>query len=221
MYWYRPKEVREEKTGLFLRWEKRFSGEKLHRSYNQYAKMFGVSARQITPSLDNLVTQGFIFKELKNITLPDGKQLYNVMYLSPNVEKIKFATYGDDYSNEIQNTFDLEGEKPKPKKDFSENTKKVQRVIDYLNEKTGKNYKAKSYVKIIIARFNDGFTEKDFFKVIDNKVSDWGNNEKMAPYLRPQTLFGNKFDSYLNQNINQKEEPKSETKSKMARMIDG
>ena len=39
----------------------------------------------------------------------------------------------------------------------------------------------------------------DFKKVIDNKINDWKNNNDMQKYLRPETLFGNKFESYLNQ----------------------
>jgi hypothetical protein len=34
--------------------------------------------------------------------------------------------------------------------------------------------------------------------VIDNKVSEWKNTE-MAKFIRPETLFGTKFESYLNQ----------------------
>ena len=40
---------------------------------------------------------------------------------------------------------------------------------------------------------------EDFKKVIDIKVQEWGKNEKMNKYLRPETLFGTKFESYLNE----------------------
>lgn len=78
-------------------------------------------------------------------------------------------------------------------------------IITYLNEKTGKNYrsKMKSTRRLIQARFNEGFTLEDFKKVIDNKVADWNHvpspgEKDMRPYLRPETLFGTKFESYLN-----------------------
>lgn len=78
-------------------------------------------------------------------------------------------------------------------------------IITYLNEKTGKNYrsKVKSTRRLIQARFNEGFTLEDFKKVIDNKVADWNHvpspgEKDMRPYLRPETLFGTKFESYLN-----------------------
>ena len=47
----------------------------------------------------------------------------------------------------------------------------------------------------------EGFTEQDFYDVIDNKVYEWGDNEKMRIYLRPTTLFGTKFESYLQGNV--------------------
>lgn len=73
-------------------------------------------------------------------------------------------------------------------------------VIDHLNNKTRSNYKSttKDTQKLIDARLKDGYTELDFIKVIDIKSNEWkGTN--FEKYLRPQTLFGNKFENYLNQ----------------------
>ena len=74
-------------------------------------------------------------------------------------------------------------------------------IIDYLNEKTGKAYKysTETTQRHIRARIKEGFTLEDFKNVIDWKVSQWGREEKMERYLRPQTLFGTKFESYLNE----------------------
>lgn len=73
-------------------------------------------------------------------------------------------------------------------------------IVDYLNSKTNKNYRAstRKTKSLINARMNEGFTLEDFKKVIDNKSSEWLNS-KMEQYLRPETLFGTKFESYLNQ----------------------
>ena len=73
-------------------------------------------------------------------------------------------------------------------------------IIDYLNSKTGKKYrdnvqKNKSLIK---ARWSEGYRLEDFKQVIDNMVTDWSGT-KYAKYLRPETLFGTKFDGYLNQ----------------------
>lgn len=73
-------------------------------------------------------------------------------------------------------------------------------IIDYLNFKTNSNYKytTQKTKDLIKARLNEKFTLEDFKKVIDNKFNDW-NNTDMAKYLRPETLFGNKFEGYLNE----------------------
>ena len=76
-------------------------------------------------------------------------------------------------------------------------------IIDYLNLRLGTNYKSSSAKtrSLIDARLNDGFTEDDFKVVIDKKYDEWRDNE-MSQYLRPETLFSNKFESYLNQKLN-------------------
>lgn len=71
--------------------------------------------------------------------------------------------------------------------------------IAYLNQVTSKNYKyIDKSIKLIKARYNEQFNLEDFKKVIDIKVGEWANSD-MEKYLRPETLFGSKFESYLNQ----------------------
>ena len=74
-------------------------------------------------------------------------------------------------------------------------------IVDYLNSKIGTHYRAttRKTQSLIKARMNEGFTVDDFKKVIDNKSAEWGKDSKMSKYLRPETLFGTKFESYLNQ----------------------
>lgn len=80
--------------------------------------------------------------------------------------------------------------------------KTFKEIISYLNEKAGTKYRASGSKtqRLIKARFNDGFNDEDFKKVIDIKVAEWSGTD-MAKYLRPETLFGTKFESYLNQQI--------------------
>lgn len=74
-------------------------------------------------------------------------------------------------------------------------------IVSYLNQKAERNYKdSTSKTKSLInARWNEGFSLDDFKKVVDNKVLEWKGNAEMSNYLRPETLFGTKFESYLNQ----------------------
>lgn len=82
----------------------------------------------------------------------------------------------------------------------------ISNIISYLNTVVGTNYKAnsKNTVRHISARLSEGYTEQDFYTVIDKMFSKWGADEKMSAYLRPETLFGSKFESYLNMKVQTK-----------------
>ncbi|WP_034991625.1 conserved phage C-terminal domain-containing protein [Liquorilactobacillus vini] len=73
-------------------------------------------------------------------------------------------------------------------------------IVSFLNDKAGTKYHSTSAKtkKLIHARFKDGFSLEDFKTVITKKTDEWLNTD-MAKYLRPETLFGTKFESYLNQ----------------------
>jgi len=73
-------------------------------------------------------------------------------------------------------------------------------IVTYLNEVTNKAYRTNnaSTIRLINARLNNGFTVEQFKYVIDIKASQWMNTEH-EKYLRPETLFGNKFEGYLNE----------------------
>lgn len=81
-------------------------------------------------------------------------------------------------------------------------------IIDYLNQKAGTNYRYKTAKNqnLIRARMKEGFTVDDFKKVIDIKVNNWKSDPKMNQYLRPVTLFGTKFESYLNERMTNKQQ---------------
>lgn len=71
-------------------------------------------------------------------------------------------------------------------------------LIQYLNEKTGSDYKADKANAVRVQSLLDlGYTPLQLRTVIDKKVSEWMTDEKMRPYLRPSTLFGDKFGEYL------------------------
>ncbi|UVM80049.1 MAG: hypothetical protein [Namikivirus ohi] len=76
----------------------------------------------------------------------------------------------------------------------------TEEIVDHLNQRAGTHYKATTANtrKLIKARLKEGFTVNEFKLVIDKKCADWLNNRDMARYLRPETLFGPKFENYLN-----------------------
>lgn len=74
-----------------------------------------------------------------------------------------------------------------------------ERIIAYMNSRLGTRYTVTAAVRDKInARFADGRTVEDFVEVIDTKADEWAGTPD-AKYLRPDTLFGTKFDGYLNQ----------------------
>ncbi|MDF2563756.1 MAG: hypothetical protein K0Q53_151 [Massilibacillus sp.] len=95
-------------------------------------------------------------------------------------------------------------------------------IIDHLNQVCGTNYKhtAESHKKHIRARWNEKYTLDDFKMVIDKKATEWLNTEQ-AKFLRPETLFGNKFDGYLNQLASNKPNNKPQSQLDMIKNLLG
>lgn len=83
--------------------------------------------------------------------------------------------------------------------DLSEDEQTIERVISYLNRKTDSKFRpnAKESIKYIKARIEDGARPEDFKEAVDNMCKKWLGNEKMEMYLRPKTLFGPEFWSYV------------------------
>ena len=81
-----------------------------------------------------------------------------------------------------------------------DNKELINNIVDYLNEKAGTSYRANSKQTAIHinARLKEGYSFDDFKRVIDKKCADWLTDSKMCEYLRPSTLFGTKFEQYLN-----------------------
>lgn len=87
-------------------------------------------------------------------------------------------------------------------------------VISFLNEKAGTKYKPTSSKTqtLIRARMNEGFTLEDFKVVIEKKCAEWMGTD-MEKYLRPETLFGTKFEGYLNSNSGKEAKHNGSTQS--------
>jgi len=79
----------------------------------------------------------------------------------------------------------------------------IKNIVSYLNDKTESKFKytTKSTQRKINARLNEGYKFDDFIAVIDKKYKEWKNTE-FEQYLCPDTLFGTKFEKYLNQKVN-------------------
>jgi len=75
----------------------------------------------------------------------------------------------------------------------------VKKIVEILNTHCRSSFKASTQatVRHIKARWREGWRESDFEEVISFKVGQWLTDPKMSQYLRPETLFGNKFEGYL------------------------
>lgn len=94
-------------------------------------------------------------------------------------------------------------------------------IVDYLNSKAGTKYKdstpkTRQFIK---ARINEKFTLPDFEKVIDNMCIEW-KGTTMEKYLRPETLFGTKFESYLNRTPKKEPTKKPEARQYSKEQLD-
>ena len=76
-------------------------------------------------------------------------------------------------------------------------------ILEDLNKRTkskkGFSPLAQSNQNLIKARMSEGFTVENFITVNEKKVKQWLHDPEMSKYLRPATLYGNKFDGYLNE----------------------
>ena len=124
--------------------------------------------------------------ELKTQCLTDVKQMLNQDSIDENsIEENSIDIYSPT--------------KAEPNIPFKE-------ICEHLNKLTNSNYRSssKKTQELIKARFNEGYTLDDFKIVIEKKCFEWMNTD-MQKYLRPETLFGTKFEGYLNQQVHIKE----------------
>ena len=180
-----------------------------------FAELYNVHKITISKWLKNLEDKGYIRTELKYVygTKQVSKRyIYiNDTPISQNANRCKSNGYDPVSQNTKEELSTTSNNNTRDINTLSRNSTRTpyKEIIDYLNEKTGREYKhtAKANQRVIKARMNEGYTLEDFKTVIDKKSVKWNDDVKMKEYLRPETLFGTKFDRYLNEDL----ETKSET----------
>ena len=147
-------------------------------------------------------------EEYKRLEIKDNKAYTERQYVDalPAGNEVEPARKQPGTSSEPQYSIDLDKDS---KEDNSKEDNKIYiDVVAYLNEKAGTKYRASSEKtkEKIRARVAEGYTLEDFKTVIDNKCADWLNTD-YAKFLRPETLFGTKFEGYLNEKSGKKQSP--------------
>jgi uncharacterized phage protein (TIGR02220 family) len=132
------------------------------------------------------------------------KERYCVEWVKDSIEKRK--EYSEIQRKRIQDYWDNKKSIPRNNGGIStdiplEIENEIVIVIEYLNKVSGKKFseKSKPTIKHIKARLAEKFTIEQFKHVIDIKCDEWMKDIKMSKYVRPETLFGTKFESYLNE----------------------
>ena len=160
-------------------------------------KVLGLTTQKVRTILKNLEKKGYIEfltsgskgKE-STLKITIKQQLFNnnVTNKSEQLQQVE----GGKQQQSNNNVTTLSKKKEKDNNIYS-------LVIDYLNKKANTNYRptTKNTQSFINARVSEGYTVEDFKKVIDSKSKEWLNTD-FEKYLRPETLFGTKFESYLN-----------------------
>lgn len=179
-----------------------------------------LTERQIEYALKKLIDEGYIITGNYNKASFDRTLWYAItkkgycILQNCEMEKTNFVNANTENVGAIP---DINTDKKNTDREsipFSE-------ILSYLNEKAGTSFRSssKDTQKHITARWNDGYRLEDFFRVIDVKVAEWKYDKKMAQYLRPSTLFGTKFESYLQQY--KEPQKKASSGSELVRNEDG
>jgi len=141
----------------------------------------------------------------KRIAYSESRKANRTIKKEPYDDDMKNTckTYDKHMDNEIDNEDDIDNVTKLPKTKVPKpeaEQKPYQEIIDYLNQKAGTSfrYTSSKTQSLIDARLNDKYTVDDFITVINKKTEEWIDSD-MAKFLRPETLFSPKFESYLNQ----------------------
>ena len=166
-------------------------------------KLWEIPEKEILKNIsDKIYNTGL--KDDKNISneiykyIPrDIKNISGEVYTKNTIKKTYIKKNIDSYdsSDLIKNFYNEKDDKKE------ESKKQIKEIVNYLNSKTNKNFRSitANTTKLIKSRLNEGCVIDDFKKVIDIKTKEWLNSN-FNKYLRPITLFGSKFESYLNEN---------------------
>lgn len=157
----------------------------------------GVSKPTIINALKSLVESGYLLRREEII---NGVQFNKYKVNLPLLKNLYYPS--KEILTGVVKNFNGGGKEILPNNtnnNKSLNKEIYKNIIGHLNEKAGTNYKptSKATQGHINARLSEGYTVEDFFTVIDKKCAEWSGTE-MAKYLRPETLFGSKFENYLN-----------------------
>ena len=212
---------------LRANWQKaRFRGTEIERgefitSLETLKNELGLSVRNIRTALDHLKNTGEIsekvFKNFRIIRVNnyDKYQQFqssdepDVISISDSTDNTNIEVTNDRQTGDKQVTNDRQtGDKQVTTDNINNNKNNnnknnnyyITQIVEYLNKCAGTSFSSDTgdTASLITARLGEGYTLSDFRRVIDKKCAEWLGDNRMRAFLRPSTLFGSKFENYLN-----------------------
>lgn len=199
-------------------------------SNSQFVEKTGIARGHVARTVKELIMRNMVTRQGNKIAfnkdytqwreLPRGVRVYQNATPSGNssthsgkdvapsgMNVTPSGVYKRNYTKETPQKKSLQ------KKIVNSNGIPYQEIIEHINQKTSKSFshKSKPTRSLIRARWSEGYRLDDFKTVIDNKCAKWSINPKMIDFLRPETLFGTKFESYLNDVVHPLQGKVSET----------
>jgi uncharacterized phage protein (TIGR02220 family) len=168
------------------------------------AKKIRMSERNTHYLLKKLVDSGEL--EVKRNAGPRGCNLFRVKTLHHAASAPVQSIAGGGATGSAKG---VQPTAPEPSLNRQEPlSKAAAEVLTHLNAKTGRNYQlVQANVSLVAARLKEGATPDECRRVIDSKVAEWRDSEKMSKCLRPATLFNaTKFAQYVGELANQTSE---------------
>lgn len=166
-------------------------------SIENFSAGCGLTVRQTRTAFERLKSTN----EIDIITTNNGSMITICKYDDyQDIKKSIDKRTTDELTIECQ-TSDKQATTTNTLNTLKEDKKEVKGIIDFLNEQAKSKFSpsAKGNIKYIEARLKEGRTTDEFKIVIKDRCKRWMGNAAMSEYLRPETLFGNKFDGYYNE----------------------
>ena len=210
-YMISPLDLTERQMIIYFCLYKKCNFENMQVSYTTQqiitdVKIIDLSVRIVNAEIKELIKKGHlklvkkgtkgnssVYEIVKNTEKTGNLSVTNTKLKSNLKDSNSNASNEDKVTNtKLKRNLNVNTIKDKEKED-------INNIVLKLNTLASTNYKAttKSTISLVKARLKEGYTVEDFYKVIEFKAKEWLGTE-FEKYLRPATLFGNKFEDYLN-----------------------
>lgn len=170
-----------------------------YNSREAFSRLFGfMSSDAIKRALKKLIDNGYIEVGEFNDSPFDRTQWYTVC--AARLGENAHSTLGENaHSHYLYTDINTDENITERAKTPASDDIPYEEIVSCLNEKAGTGYRpsGKKTRTLIHARWQEGYRLEDFMKVIDAKCAEWLHDPRMSKFLRPETLFGTKFESYL------------------------